>query len=308
MFKVNKDFVGLARDLMILCTYIPPCDSKYWNTTQQGYGLEVIDKCLMDLYEEYNEFSFLLCGDLNARTASENFIFLQSDVDDFNVKPETDFPRESRDTEINVFGQQLLELSNMYDMVILNGLKDLCFDGEFTYICRNGSSSVDYFLASYGLIYANFIINLQVDNRTDSDHLPVVCELNFETISIENDKEKSKNKRVEKFCWDKNKENVFIEQLQSEEIKNKLELATERLHDDVNEAILLFTDCLKQASQCMLKRVPWRTSNHYKQANWFDAECKEVKKESKRRLQQFRKTRSAQDREEYIEVKKKYNG
>jgi hypothetical protein len=30
-------------------------------------------------------------------------------------------------------------------------------------------------------------------------------------------------------------------------------------------------------------------------------------KESKRRLKQFRKTRSAQDREEYIEVKKKYN-
>jgi hypothetical protein len=84
-------------------------------------------------------------------------------------------------------------------------------------------------------------------------------------------------------------------------------LATEKLHEDVDEAILIFTDCLKQASKCMLKRVPCRPSNYYKQAGWFDAECKELKKESKRRLKQFRKTRSAQDREEYIEVKKKYN-
>jgi hypothetical protein len=112
-FHISKELLGLDRDVMVVCTYLPPYDSKFWQNTEHGFGIELVEKTMLDLYDKYTDFHFLICGDLNARTASRNYIPISDDnLDDFteSLIPETDFPRQSVDLENNMFGEQLLEL------------------------------------------------------------------------------------------------------------------------------------------------------------------------------------------------------
>jgi len=306
IFKVNANIFGLEKDVVVICTYLPPCDSKYWNTTQHGYGFETIENCLMNIYEKYSNFSVLLCGDLNARTSSENYSALQGDFDVFDVQLGSDFLRNSKDLETNVFGEQLLELCNMYDLVVLNGLKDYLFDGEFTYICRSGSSVVDYFLASCDLLCSNVFCQFKVDNQVESDHLPVSVSMRL-AKDIATDRTEQYVTYADKIVWDKEKENQFIDTLYNNDgIKLELENATRILENDVDRALSMFVDCLKDASSCMVKSVSSDSSKKHKGPGWFDLECKEAKKDSKRKLRKFRHSRMDEVRVEYVEAKKKY--
>ena len=65
---------------------------KYWKVTQHGYGVELKEKCAMDLRDVTDDFSLLLCGDLNARTASENYNKVQDDCEDVFAKVCHSFP------------------------------------------------------------------------------------------------------------------------------------------------------------------------------------------------------------------------
>ena len=58
-----------------------------------------LKKCVLDLHDIPDDFYLLLCGDLNARTASENYNQIQDDYEDN--------PRDSQDNHPNDFGQQL---------------------------------------------------------------------------------------------------------------------------------------------------------------------------------------------------------
>ena len=67
-----------------------------------------------DLHDKTDNFYLLLCGDLNARTASENYNPVQDDYEDVLSTVVNSFPRKSQDNHTNVFGQQLIELCSMF--------------------------------------------------------------------------------------------------------------------------------------------------------------------------------------------------
>ena len=124
VLEVCKTLLGLRKNAFIISTYIPLYDSKFWNVTNNGYGLEILEQCIVDLYQNLDEFYLIICGDLNARTGKENYIIndpflFDKENDD---KDELIFERNSDDGEINLFGRQLLEVCKMFDCVILNGL------------------------------------------------------------------------------------------------------------------------------------------------------------------------------------------
>ena len=106
----------------------------------------------MDLHDVTDDFSLLLCGDLNARAASENYNQVQDDCEDVLAKVCDCFPRKSQDNQTNVFGQQLIELCNMCESLILNGLSERGFDDSCTFVSNSGSSVVDYFLLSCDML------------------------------------------------------------------------------------------------------------------------------------------------------------
>ena len=60
--RMKKFLLGTDKDVMFIAAYLPPYDSNYWKVTQHGYGMEFIEKCVMDLHDVTDDFSLLLCG------------------------------------------------------------------------------------------------------------------------------------------------------------------------------------------------------------------------------------------------------
>ncbi len=80
-----------------------------------------------------------MCGDFNARTGIRNGTRDAEDLDDVFCNRDCDkepFPRRSNDTHVNTFGNQLIDLCDMYECMILNGLTECGFDGSYTYISK----------------------------------------------------------------------------------------------------------------------------------------------------------------------------
>ena len=66
------------------------------NHSLNSYGTEIIEQCVMDLHDITDDFYLLLCGDLNARTASEyynqvqgNYNQVQGNYEDVLLKWQT---------------------------------------------------------------------------------------------------------------------------------------------------------------------------------------------------------------------------
>ena len=110
VLRIKKIMLGTDKEVMFISAYLPPYNFSYWKLTPHGYGMEIIEKCVMDLHDKTDDFYLLLCGDLNARTASENYNQVQDDYEDVLSEVVNSFPRKSQDNHTNVFGQQLIEL------------------------------------------------------------------------------------------------------------------------------------------------------------------------------------------------------
>ena len=86
--EVCKTILGSHKNAFPISAYIPPYDSKFWNVTNNGYGQEILEQCIVDLYQNFDDFHLIICGDLNARTAKENYTrnepFLCDDESDDN--------------------------------------------------------------------------------------------------------------------------------------------------------------------------------------------------------------------------------
>ena len=62
-----------------------------------------------DLHDSFDDFHILLGGNLNARTASENYMGIAEDFQDIMLQANSIFLRKSQDLTVNTFGQQLLD-------------------------------------------------------------------------------------------------------------------------------------------------------------------------------------------------------
>ena len=178
--------------------------------------MELIEKCVTDLHDVTDDFSLLLCGDLNARTASENYNQVQDDCEDVLAKVCDCFPRKSQDNHTNVFGQQLTELCSMCECLILNCLSERGFDDSCTFVSNSGSSVVDYFLLSCNTFLSSVCItSLEVENIIESDHLPVVLAINVSqnaAVAVDQSNTIQKNRQAglsEKIIWQGDKEQIF---------------------------------------------------------------------------------------------------
>ena len=313
VLRISKELFNTKKDIIYLSMYIPPHDSPFWGKTQNGYAMDLLEKCIMDLYEAMDDFYLMICGDFNARTASKNCNYWSSDdMEPFDVcDNDSVMSRTSQDKEVNVFGQQLLELCNVTECAILNGLTDYGCDSSCTYIGSLGVSVVDLFIMSCDLLICLNVQHLEVLNMVYSDHLPVELAVKIsEQQNSEDFTQATEDKDGKEFCmkekiiWDKEKEGVFKEAWNDSSIRTKLEEAISFTDRDINKALELFIDCLKMASGCMVKKC--QMDNKCRRSPWFDIECHRAKKSTKIKLRKFRKTRKDFDRKMFVEEKKQY--
>ena len=307
VIKISKNLLGTSKDVMYISMYLPPCDSKYWNTCQSGYGLELLDKCVVDICATYNDFYILVSGDLNARTAEKNYTSSDPEDSDWLTRKDVNVDlcnRISCDKESNLFGEQLLECCNIFDCIILNGLVESSFDDSYTYVGEAGSSVIDYFIVSIELLSELHFNTLSVKNLVDSDHLPVHMSILLgPKHGIKRENSKYTFKSFQKVVWEREKETQFKEAMQSDNITARIQEAYNQINENTDNAISLFVKCLNEASQCMVKTCNQREVNS---APWYDLECRKEKKECKKLLRLFRKVRSEQNRKEYVKKRNSY--
>ena len=309
VLKLHKDLFSVNTHVMLICCYVPPYDSPYWKCHTDSFGIELLEQCVIDLYAFHGDFPMLICGDLNSRTASMNYCSDVdiSDLEQSQISNDNTFPRESQDSHVNVFGEQLLDFCNVFDCVILNGLCESEFDNSYTFIAAAGTSTVDYFISSCELLSNVHFGSLLVESETYSDHLPIVMTLEIgNVISADIDKTlPSADSEFEKIIWNDEREDEYVKSLETVEIQNRLIIAAQTMDVDIDHALDIFVNCLKDASRCMLKSFSSKRIRK-KKSEWFDGECVEAKKDSRCKLNRFRRSREEIDRLMYIEAKKKY--
>jgi hypothetical protein len=289
VLQIDKSLLVLDRNIMLICMYIHPSESRYWNVAEHGYGIEILEQCIVDLYERFDDFSLLICGDLNSRTGCMNAVPSNDDDDAVWNESENDdaFVRNSDDKEINNLGRELVGLCTVFDCVILNGLRMFNLDDSLTFLSANGGSTIDYFIMCSDLCVASFVTSLQVVPLIESTHFPVSLCLRGQSAGVSGDADadvdddergrlNAKPRWISKIIWNASLENVFIFHWNSDIIKETVDRAFYVLEYDVDFSLTLFTDALIKSSDCMRKWV-MVGGGQQQVALWFDADCRAAK-------------------------------
>ena len=147
----DKTCFGMSHDILMFCCYLPPSGSTSYESEQNG--IEVLYDCIINVTARYPDTHVMIVGDLNARTGDESD-FIHDDnaayIPGGNLYSPSDFdiPRFSSDKEVNVFGENLLEICKSLDIHIVNGRSQSDPVGQFTFISSRGASLIDYFIVS----------------------------------------------------------------------------------------------------------------------------------------------------------------
>lgn len=304
VLEADERLFGHGKKTYLIGVYIPPCESRSYDVTENGYGMEPLEQCILDLHERCSDFNMIMMGDFNGRTGCQNGL-VNFNADDNDADNADDcYERKSKDSVVNTFGQQLLEMCSSFDCSIINGLTDWSFDDGFTYIHPRGSSVIDYFVISNNLCTDTFLQSFCVAPRVDSTHLPIVLKVQLPNLIgtkvVNGDVE-----WVERYVWDPQKENTFIESLSSLESQACLDRAMDELESSIDTALNTFSNTVLSAAGCMKKR--FKTGQMKKDRSpWFDSDCYCAKKEAQFSLKQFKKTNTADDRQAFTEKRKAY--
>lgn len=309
ILKLSKRLLGIATDCLLIGCYIPPENASYYNETDIYNGVSLLEDCVLDVFREHGELPFLVCGDLNSRTASEQAgisdpidnIHEMTEKTDTHPANDVNTQRSSRDLKKNVFGRFLLRVCEEFDLCILNGIHSCGFSEDFTYTSHNGSSVIDYFIVSRVLLPR--CVNVDVVPMIESKHAIVELVLSVSGNGALDDIVSDKPNRVSKFKWTDEKKQDFLDAMNSEFVSDGLSEASRLVDTDVNSALSAFNDCLLFAGECMKTTHSVGTE---KLKIWFDLECRQSRKQLRKHLRKSHKSNSDKDRHSYADKRRKY--
>jgi len=289
LFSVEKDIIGVF-------AYVPPQGSPSYESSLDD-GVNDIEKCLLILSQRYNGSQFLICGDLNARTADKNSA---QSADLHNVFEECIVDsRVSEDKDVNQFGRSLLSICVEFNLKILNGSTTGDFEGKYTFVSLQGSSTIDYFVVSSGLV--PLCKEMNVLESVASDHMPIRL-----TMDSQVDKNTSAGQKttIKKLIWKNESSEQFVR-----EFKTILYAEPKLQHNEdeatVNEIVDKFTSDISKAAEHMLHTCTYSKGAPTKSL-WYDKECREMKALLRRQLRKYRKSPSNVHRTDYIYCRKDY--
>ena len=300
--KADKDVFGLENDLVIIAVYIPPKDSPYYNHSGYSNGILPLESLIHRL-SEISTPEFVICGDLNARTGSSQ-PFIDMDADPLHPCSESvsdSYIRRSDDTVTNQFGRALIELCACFGFIIVNGTNNNNGDSGYTFISPNGNSVVDYFLVSSGLMD---ILNpsMTLLDTTHSWHSAIGLTLSIPYAGKIPDNTLHHHRVV----WDDRKAKIFTDKLESNDSAVILATAYEHLQlNDVDSAVSCYTTMLMEASKCMTQNIS-NTPRAAKSLEWFDHECRSLRRTVRQKLRIFRKYKRDSDKSIYLDSRKQY--
>lgn len=308
LFKINKVLFATDKDVLYMCAYIPPEGSRYY-TFFDTDGISLLENILIENAILNNDYYIIVSGDLNARTMNiSQPIIAECDFALLYKSQSAVVGRCSQDNTLNSFGKNLLNVCTALNLCILNGVCNGDLSGCYTYTSDTGCSVVDYFLMSselLAIVYDKCM--LSVGARIESDHFPVSLSVTFPNDSVLYSPVPKDYAlcKVEQFVWDNDFLDVFRHNISIAEAQDMLEKAIFLIDSDINAALRMFNDSIKNVACCM-KRVITVGGNSKKGTGWFDAECNIARKNLRKLLRKFRRTLSNEDRQSYCKQRREY--
>lgn len=222
--------------------------------------LEQMAEQLESITDKYAEIGIIMGGDFNARIGELGEIPTEMHV------PLSQF-RSSQDKIRNKRGMELTNIMEENEMIPLNGRVEGDLVGNFTYVTRNGKSTID-------LIYGNTAIcglahSLQVLQQTPvSYHAPVCLEwCDYQKVS-------QVAPFALKYSWKPLKATQYQEAFKQELEQLKV----------INKSVTYepFLNCIEKAAISSGLAGEVKPLNHQDIKPWFDKSCREIKKDLKR--------------------------
>jgi len=300
------------RPIIVICAYVPPVDSPYYSSRHVKCNLSFLEDIILELERSYPECMIMICGDLNARIGdwhvhthsneydngfSEDSSGIECTCDHFRL------PRKSQDSTVNHFGTKLIEICRIYHLCVLNGCANSDREGRSTYISPLGESVVDYCL-----LYANALhydIDVNVASRIESQHMPLEISLGLRKPPYQ---KITKTRYISKICWDTSKVREFVDRINEREFSDRLSDATEKLQHSTEEALTIFMEALTTCVEGMRKNITikYNTALNEKRVAWFDGECRDARRETRKALNRYRTTKLSIDKDKYASFRRQY--
>ena len=282
--KLNHNFFNLPRDVYLAFIYFSPESS----SGQPKDIEEMFSKLLRNIeyYSQYGEV--LIQGDFNAYTSTSSD-FVSSDeskyphTEDDNYVYDICTPRNNLDHKRpNKSGKLLIELCKEAGLRILNGRTIGDLHGKYTCIKYNGSSVVDYAVASAKLLHMHAISSFTVHDFTPlSDHCATSCTLLTSFFDNTNTQQAYLEPLPGKFVWDSEAINRYSTLIQNNKSKTKLQQFLSRKYSNCNEAVNDLNTILQETAMASAKFIKGRIkkqTNKPKRKPWFSESCDDLYK------------------------------
>lgn len=160
------------------------------------------------------------------------------DVQDL-LPPQLGLPAYSTDTICKKVEVRLIEFCITHSLITLNGQLQFPLSTNFTFVSTRGCSVIDYGLCFYNLL--PLIKSVNIECRTESDHLPLSFLLNF-SIKTSNSPnsllEENEVQILTRIKWSESSENELFNILHSDLLSKLKELIiSSSSHEEVLTAL-----------------------------------------------------------------------
>lgn len=213
-----------------------------------------------EMVEATEEERLIIGGDINARTEKGGSFC------DEVIEREI---RKSKDKITNTEGVRLLEMVEENEWEILNGNMEGDGEGEFTFIGAQGNSVIDYILADTKM--KEEIQNFRIDERVESNHLPMVVEIYGDLTQEQQTEEQLKEIRI----WTEEGRKFYQEKI------NKVIFEKEETDEIMKEMI---QKMIQKMNGAVLKKTLKIEKTNLGYKRWWDRECTEKKRKARKAL------------------------
>ena len=278
--KIDKNILQLDKDILLCSCYITPNHSSYFDP-------DTLPNLENDINLFKRDYFVVLAGDFNARTGVEHdFInYDNCNLAPGGISPPTTIirPRKSFDTHINDLGKQLLEMCKSLDLRILNGRCKGDSLGQITFHGNQGSSTVDYIIASHDILHLFETLVVRQPSPF-SDHCQLITCIKIDPSVLTSDEDSLQEELISlprQFKWSTDSKESFTYALNSDDIKQLIhdfQLSNFEHVGDINTIVKKFTNILETAAKQSLKLVKQNKKSKRYSKIWFDQECSRARK------------------------------
>ncbi|MCG8034648.1 MAG: endonuclease/exonuclease/phosphatase family protein, partial [Candidatus Thiodiazotropha taylori] len=320
--KISKSVLCLDNDLYICLCYVIPDESSRQALIETNIFDRLTESLIFIENKSEGNSNVLMCGDFNSRTSVNPDFVTDDDPAHMDVLPEeytSDrfMQRFSEDAgHVNNNGLLLLELCKQTGLRIMNGrVGNDNGIGRYTFVGHRGSSLVDYVLGSQEMF--NFVTSFEVQEPNIlSDHCLVSFSFEFGSPEIHEDFEENFEYISEKYKWNNDLKDEYINRLNLESSKVRLHQLDTKISAcsngaEVQSCVTDFVTLLHDVATPLFKKSIKHNnaSISFNQDNdnpWYNDECRQKKYYFMCMLDKYRGLKTDENRVDMVRARSEY--